>query len=135
MILVDSSAWVEFLRATGSPVHMTVRDALRADVELYSTEVVVMELLAGARDDRDRERLRRLLYGLSFLAIDGLGDYESATELYRLCRSGGSTPRKMTDCIIAAVAIRNDATLLCNDSDFWAIASHAPLRLAAWSVV
>jgi predicted nucleic acid-binding protein len=135
VILIDSSAWIEFLRATDSPVHVAVRDALTADIELCSTEVVVMELLAGARDDQDRERLRRLLYGLSFLAVDGLADYESAAELYRLCRGRGSTPRKMTDCIIAAVAIRTEAELLCDDSDFWAIASHAPLRLAAWSVV
>lgn len=130
MILVDSSAWVEFLRATGSSTHLSLRSALQGEVDLASTDVIVMEILAGARDDVDRDRLRRLLYGLEFLAVDGPADYEQAAELYRLCRGKGETPRKLTDCLIAAVAIRNDAELLCEDADFDAIARHAPLRLA-----
>lgn len=131
MILIDSSAWVEFLRATGSPAHLRVRRVLEQGGKLASTDVVVMEILAGARDDADRDRLRRLLYGLEFLAVDGPADYESAAELYRLCRGQGETPRKLNDCLIAAVAIRNGAELLCEDADFEAIARHSPLRLAA----
>jgi predicted nucleic acid-binding protein len=59
MILVDTSAWIEFLRATGSPAHLRVRAALESGLELASTDAVLMELLAGARDEGDRERLRR----------------------------------------------------------------------------
>jgi predicted nucleic acid-binding protein len=129
MILVDSSAWVEFLRATGSPAHLQLRAALQGDVELACTDVIVMEILAGARDDTDRDRLRRLLYGQEFLAVDGPADYEQAAEIYRACRNGGETPRKLSDCLIASVAIRNDAELLCQDSDFLAIARHSPLKL------
>jgi predicted nucleic acid-binding protein len=129
VILVDSSAWVEFLRATGSPVHRRLRVALQSGDELACTDVIVMEILAGARDDSDRDRLRRLLHGLEFIAVEGPADYEQAAELYRLCRRGGETPRKLTDCLIAAVAIRYDAELLCEDADFQAIARHAPLRL------
>jgi predicted nucleic acid-binding protein len=130
VILVDSSAWVEFLRATGSPANLRLRSALEEEAELASTDVVAMEILAGARDDADRDRLRRLLYGRRFLAVEGPADYEPAAELYRRCRRGGETPRKLTDCLIAAVAIRNDAELLCADADFQTIARHAPLRLA-----
>lgn len=129
-MLVDSSAWVEFLRATASPVHLRLRAALEEGTELSSTDVIVMEILAGARDESDRDRLRRLFYGLEFLAVEGLADYERAAELYRLCRSRGETPRKLTDCLIATVAIRNDVELLCKDADFLTIARHAPLRLA-----
>ncbi len=131
MILVDSSAWVEFLRATGSSAHLRLRSRLQEGADLACTDVIVMEILAGARDDGDRDRLRRLLYGLEFVAVDGPADYEYAAELYRLCRSGGETPRKLTDCLIAAVTIRAGAQLLCEDADFLAIARHAPLRLAS----
>ncbi len=131
MILVDSSAWIEFLRATGSPTHRRVRLALQEGVALASTDVIVMEILAGARDDADRDRLRRLLYGSDFLAVEGPADYEQAAELYRACRAAGETPRKLTDCLIAAVAIRSDAELLCEDADFLTIARHSSLRLAA----
>jgi predicted nucleic acid-binding protein len=129
VILVDSSAWVEYLRATGSHAHQRLCSGLGAGDDLACTDVIVMEILAGARDDENRDWLRRLLYGLEFLAVDGPADYEQAAELYRLCRSHGATPRKLSDCLIAAVAIRNDAELLCEDADFEVIARHAPLRL------
>ena len=129
MILVDSSAWVEFLRGMGSPVHLRLRSAIGAGAPLASTDAVVMEILAGARDESDRQRLRRLLYGFEFLAVEGPADYESAAELYRACRKAGETPRKLTDCLIAAVAIRSEAELLCEDSDFATIARHTALRL------
>lgn len=129
MILVDSSAWIEFLRATGSAVHERLRAALAEDAVLACTDVVVMEILAGARSEADRQRLRRLLYGLDFLGVDGPADYELAADLYGRCRSKGETPRKLTDCLIAAVAIRNGATVLCEDADFEAIARHTPLRV------
>jgi len=129
VILVDSSAWIELLRETGSPAHRRLRSALEREEPLAWTDVVAMELLAGARDEADRDRLRRLLLGRHFLPVDGPADYESAAELYRLCRRGGETPRKLVDCLIAAVAIRNRAELLCDDGDFLTIARHAPLRV------
>ena len=130
MILVDSSAWIEYLRATGSPTHLALLEGLRNPKALAWTDVVAMEVLAGARDEAHRDRLRRMLYGLPFLGADGPADYENAAELYRLCRRGGETPRKLADCLIAVVAMRNDAELLCVDADFHVIARHAPLQLA-----
>jgi predicted nucleic acid-binding protein len=128
--LVDSSAWIELFRKTGSPVHHALRVALDEGQQLAWTDMVALELLAGARDDADRDRIRRMLYGQHFLRVDGPADYESAAELYRLCRKGGETPRQSANCLIAVVAIRNDAELLCSDADFQVIARHTPLRLA-----
>lgn len=133
MILVDSSAWVEFLRATGSLVHHRLRAALEEGAALASSDVIVMEILAGARDAADRERLRRLLYGLEFLGVEGPADYEAAADIFGACRRRGETPRKLTDCLIAAVAIRSDTELLCADSDFAVIERHTDLRLSALS--
>jgi predicted nucleic acid-binding protein len=131
VILVDTSTWVEFLRATGSDPHLRLRSALEGGEKLAATDVILMELLAGARDDGDRDRLRRLVFGCEFLAVEGPGDYEQAAELYRLCRRAGETPRKLSDCLIAAVAIRNRCGLLAADVDFETIARHTTLRLAA----
>lgn len=131
MILVDTSAWIEFLRATGSDAHLRLRTALEGGERLAATDVVLMELLAGARDDADRDRLRRLVFGLEFLAVEGPADYEGAADLYRLCRRAGETPRKLSDCLIAAVAIRGGCEMLAADADFEAIARHTALRLSA----
>jgi predicted nucleic acid-binding protein len=57
VILVDSSAWIELLRETGSPAHRQLRLALERQEQLAWTDVVAMELLAGARDAADRDRV------------------------------------------------------------------------------
>jgi predicted nucleic acid-binding protein len=108
-----------------------MRRVLEQEIELATTDVVVMELLAGARDDRDRDELRRLVYGCALLAVEGPADYEEAAELYRACQAQGETPRKLSDCLIATVAIRNDVEVLQTDTDFITIARHSPLRLAS----
>ena len=128
MILIDSSAWIEFLRATGSPVHIRLRAGLDRGEELAITDPVVMEILAGARDDRDHDKLRRLLYGCTLLAIEGPADYEQAAEVYRVCRANGETLRRLIDCLIAAVAIRAGVRLLHTDTDFDTISRHTQLH-------
>jgi predicted nucleic acid-binding protein len=132
VILADTSAWIELLRATGSAVHQHMSGALRDEtLALASTDPVVMEVLGGARDQGDWDFLRRLLFSLQFLPVEGPSDYEVAAELYRRCRGSGETPRGFSDCLIAAVAIRNDVEVLSSDTDFAVIARHSTLRLAA----
>ena len=81
MILVDTSAWVEYLRATGSPAHLRLRELVAGEGELATTEVVTMELLAGAAAEDEVVRLRRLLLRCQLLPVEGLADYEAAAEL------------------------------------------------------
>jgi predicted nucleic acid-binding protein len=130
VILADTSAWVEFLRATGSSAHLRLRELIAAEGELVTSEVVMMELLAGATTQEGMTQLRRLLLRFQLLPVEGLADHEAAADLYRRCRAGGETVRKLTDCLIAAVAMRHGATLLHRDHDFEVIARHAPLRVA-----
>jgi predicted nucleic acid-binding protein len=131
VILADTSAWVEFLRATGSPIHLRLRDLIAGDGDVATTEVVMMELLAGPTTQDGLVQLRRLLLRFQLLPVEGLADYEAAADLYRRCRAGGETVRKLTNCLIAVVAIRNEATLLHRDHDFEVIARHTTLRLAS----
>lgn len=129
-VLADTSAWVEYLRGTGGAAHLELRRLIAQEAPVVTTEVVVMELLAGASGDDELTRLSRLLGRFELLPVEGLADYEAAAELYRRCRRAGETVRKLTDCLIAAVAIRAGAALLHRDQDFEAIARHAPLRVA-----
>lgn len=131
MILVDSSAWIEFQRATGSPVDRRLTAAIQADEPLATTGLVVLEILAGARDEHQAADLRRLLDRCRFLRLEEPSDHEAAAALYRTCRREGTTIRRLPDCLIAAVAMRTDSELLHRDADFEAIARHAPLRIAA----
>ncbi len=87
-----------------------------------------MELLAGARDEAHLLSIRRLLARAVILPT-GPADYDEAAALYRRCRVGGETVRKLIDCLIAAIAIRNDASILHNDNDFNVLARHTVLRV------
>jgi predicted nucleic acid-binding protein len=121
---VDTSAWVEFLRATGSMVCSTVDDLLSDD--LVICDAVSMEVLAGARDDRHLGQLRGLL-ARATVAPTTPADYDEAAALYRLCRRNGETVRKLIDCLIAAVAIRTGTPILHSDADFAALVRHTSL--------
>ena len=116
MILADTSAWVEYDRGTGSAVDRRVAELIEGAGELAVTEPVVMEVLAGARDDRRELDLRRLLLRFELLPFDPVSDFDGAVRIYRLCRAAGVTPRGMIDCMIAAVAWRRTATLLAHDA-------------------
>lgn len=128
MTLVDTSAWVEFLRGTGSSSHRAVRRLLSAGALLHTTDVVVMEVMAGARDERHHDRLRRLLARCEYAPVEGLHTYEAAAGLYRTCRRAGDTVRSLTDCLIAAVALRQRLTVLHDDRDFDVLARHTGLQ-------
>ena len=87
-----------------------------------------MELLAGTRSRREYTGLRARLLALPQLALRGLPDFETAAELHRTCRRKGETVRKLIDCLIAAVAIREGVMVLHNDRDFEVLARHTRLR-------
>ena len=71
-----------------------------------------------------------IVNGVTLLAIAGLDDYVQASLLYRTCRQAGETVRQMTDCLIAAVAIRNGVPLMHHDADFHVLARHTALQVA-----
>lgn len=129
MTLVDTSAWIEYLRATGSVAHLAVRALLESEAPLATTDVVIMELLAGARSESHASELRRLLLALTHLPVRGLADFEASSDLYRACRRRGVTPRSVNDCLIAAIAIRDGADVLHHDRDFESIARCCDLQL------
>ena len=126
MILIDTSAWIEFLRDTGSVVCILVEELLAANIAVC--EPVRMEILAGARDESHLLDLRRLLARATVIPTQTM-DYEDAAALYRRCRREGETVRKLMDCLIAAIAIRAGVPILHNDADFDALARHTELRI------
>jgi hypothetical protein len=129
MILIDTSAWVDYLRGVDGAATAAVRQLIthRHD-ELVMCEPIAMELLAGAQDGAAVERLERLTEGLPSLAFEAALDFRSAAALHRFARADGETVRSIVDCLIAAVALRHDVTLVHKDRDFEVLARVTPLR-------
>lgn len=128
MIAVDTSAWIELFRATGSDVHRELGRLIDDGAELAVTEVVVMEMLAGARSPAHYAAMRGDLLAFPLLPLNGLIGFEAAADIHRACRLAGE-PVPHVDCLVAAAAIAADASVLTGDRDFQALERHTELRL------
>ena len=129
MILIDTSAWIEYFRATGSPAAVEVRRLLTDHADrVVMCEPIAMEVLAGALDDRKYAVLEELVNGLPSLAIDTTVDFRAAAAIYRAARRGGRTVRSLNDCLIAALAIRHGARVIHRDADYDVIAAITTLE-------
>lgn len=129
MIVVDTSAWVEFLRATGSSTDQALTAAIRSGEGLGVLDVVRLELLAGGGSEERTHDLRRLLARFTPLAGASPADHEQAATLYRAARRTGQTVRSLFDCLIAAAALRLGVALLAQDRDFAVLAEVSDLQL------
>ena len=134
MILVDTSAWIEFDRATSSSVDRRLTSLISSGSAIAVTEPIIAEVLAGARTNERELSLRRLLGRCDLLGFDSVLDFDGAVAVYRTCRQAGVTPRGLLDCMIAAVAIRHDIPLLAWDADMVRIAEVTGLRLDSATV-
>lgn len=130
MILADTSAWVEFLRATGSEVDRAMTALMNDGQALAVPDVVRLELLAGASTEAEAEDLGRLLERFVAAPTSSPGDHDLAAALYRSARRSGETVRSLVDCVVAAIALRLGLAVLARDRDFDVLARTSDLRLA-----
>jgi predicted nucleic acid-binding protein len=115
--LVDTSAWVELLRETGSPVDRALAHALDSGRPLWITGVVLQEILQGATTAAQADDLRRLLAACIVVEPVFPETYEHAATLFRRCRRAGRAVRGTVDCLVAAVAREHGLAVLGIDRD------------------
>jgi predicted nucleic acid-binding protein len=128
--LVDTSAWIELLRATGSPVDRALTEALASGRPLWLTGVVLQEVLQGARTRAQAGDLRRVLAACVVVEPVFPETYEHAATLYRRCRRAGLSVRGTVDCLVAAVALEHGLAVLGVDRDLRALHDVCGLALA-----
>ena len=127
-VLVDSSVWIAYLRDSGGP-EVDLLEQLIDERRAATTDVVLLEVLAGSTDEDRAARLRRFLAGAERLRQESPVDAEHAAALHRACRRAGETPRSLNDCLVAAVALRHGVPVLHRDHDFTVLAAHTELRV------
>ncbi len=131
MTLVDTSAWIAFLRADGSLADTAVRRLLERHAPIHTTDTVIAELLAGASDEADGRRLATLVRSLDRCDPPTPLDLERAAELFRTARAAGEPVSSLAACLVAATALRDDLDVLAADPDFRILSRSAGLRLHA----
>ena len=129
MILLDTSALIEFLNRTGSPWDTTVETLITSDADVAIADITLTEVLQGIRSERDYREVRASLMTFPILSLKDHDSYIKAADLYRKCRTKGLTIRSTVDLLIARIAIENNAELLHHDRDFEAISSFSSLRI------
>ena len=129
MIVVDSSAWIGHLRGTDSEPVRRLR-AIAHPGDIVVGDLVLLELLQGARDDAHAARIER---NLREFRIEPMLDQDIAVKAaahYRRLRATGITVRRTIDMIIATFCLERGHALLHDDRDFELMAPPLGLSLA-----
>jgi predicted nucleic acid-binding protein len=125
VILVDTSIWIEVLRARQP---LDLEDVLDFD-DVVTCLPVIQEVLQGFRDERAYRQAREAMLSLPIVESPLEEEvFTNAVDLYRMARRAGVTVRSSVDCLIAACAIRHDVEVLHRDRDYAAIAAVSALR-------
>jgi predicted nucleic acid-binding protein len=128
MIVVDSSVWIANLRNIDSEPVRKLR-SIRNLSQIVVGDLILLEVLQGARDDRHAARIE---HNLRRFSVEAMLDAKIAVEAarnYRLLRDQGITIRKTIDMVIATFCLVGSHDLLHDNRDFTPIASHLGLRL------
>jgi len=131
-VLVDTSAWVDFLNDFPSPAADALAELLQGDDDVCTCGIVVAEVFQGLHRDQGRDSIRRSFEDMIFLEPPGIRLYLRAAGLYRALRERGTTVRSTVDCIIAALAEDSGCDLLARDRDMDAILDSGLLKAGRW---
>jgi len=129
LILIDTSAFIEFLNRTGSPFDREIERLINEDEDLAVADIILTETLQGIKDDIEYREVKESLLSFPLYSMKGIDSYIAAAELYRKCRKKGFTVRSTVDLLIAQIAIENDLILMHNDKDFDAIANVSGMKV------
>lgn len=128
--LVDTSVWSLALRRNEAGADREVarlREALFARESIYTTGLILQELLQGFRGPRQRDAILRRFSALPTIAPDR-DDHIEAAEVRNRCRRGG-VQLGTIDALLARLAIRHELVVLSTDQDFRHAAAHVPLKV------
>ncbi|WP_027878175.1 PIN domain-containing protein [Meiothermus cerbereus] len=126
-ILVDTSAWIEFYHPKGA---RQVKQALGNALEVHEIAVlapIAVELLSGAKSEKDYGLLAADLQALLWLPLGSEEAGVAGQLAYDLARSGQRVPT--VDLLIAGAALVHGCELWhFGDAHFATIKGHSPLQ-------
>ena len=129
-LLVDTSVWSLAFRRdaeASTPEVSTLRHALEGADQVFTTGLVLQELLQGFAGPKVRNQLIERFAALGFLQPDREDHIEGA-EIRNTCRRHGVQIGTI-DAVLIQLAIRHDLVLLSSDKDFQSAAKRINFRL------
>ena len=129
-LLVDTSVWSLAFRRDGQPGVPEVsalRVALQGAEQVFTTGLVLQEVLQGFAGPKNRDQLVERLSALAFLQPDKQ-DHMAAAEIRNVCRRQGIQIGTI-DALLIQLCQRYELTLLTTDKDFQAASQQVEFRL------
>ncbi len=129
-LFVDTSVWSLALRRDGAPEGPEVqrlREALGGGESIYTTGIVLQELLQGFRGPRAKTRIVER-FGALAMITPVRDDYIDAAELRNECRRHGVQVGTI-DALLARICICHKLVMLSTDLDFSHMTEWTPLQL------
>jgi predicted nucleic acid-binding protein len=118
MILVDTSIWIDFLRGENSLERRLLHKLIEDEEEISITGIILTEILQGIKENKKYQITKNYLLTFPMYEASGINTYIDAARIYRECRNNGRTIRSTIDCIIAAICLENDLSVLHKDRDY-----------------
>jgi predicted nucleic acid-binding protein len=119
MILVDTSVLLDYLKNIENQKSKIFQDILERKIPYCITDYIFLEVLQGAKTDKEFEVLKDYLGSLPFYDLtEGKLSFEKVAKFNLQCRSAGVTVRSTIDLILVQIALEHDLGLLHNDRDF-----------------
>lgn len=127
-ILVDSTVWIDFLKNLETPETEKLVELIQGREDLCICGFILTEVLQGIREEKQYVATKHQFDNLIYLD-DDKSTFELGATIYRNIRKQGITIRNSIDCLIAAIVVQHDVSLLENDRDYPFIDAHYPLNL------
>lgn len=115
LFLVDTSAWIEYLKKTSHPITKEIESALLLNVAA-TCQLVLAELLQGVRSEKETELILDLASVVKILNESG-STWQQAGFLANKLRKQGKTI-SLIDCYLAVLAKESKAVILTLDKHF-----------------
>jgi predicted nucleic acid-binding protein len=128
MVIIDTSAWIEYFRNGTPEVVRMVDYCLEHDLAGIG-DLIYCEVVQGIRTKSERTEVSTLFLSLPQYEMVGFQIAEKAAENYRLLRTKGITIRKTIDVIIGTFCAENSLEFIHNDRDFDLLAHHIHLKI------
>jgi len=117
MILIDTSAWIDYFNGIDNPTTELLDKTLETEPILIG-DLIYCELLQGFKTEEKFNEVKELLSNLMSVDLVGLEIAEKAALNYRKLRKQGITIRKTIDIIIATFCVENKVSLIHKNRDF-----------------
>jgi predicted nucleic acid-binding protein len=126
-LVADTSAWIEFVKGTGSAKDKLLAAAID-NHKVLLPDLVYHEVLRGMPTEAEAQKMITRFEPFIDFNLCNMAIAERAAMHYRFLRSKGITVRGTVDLLLATWCIENDVPLLHADRDFAGFEEHLGLK-------